>query len=372
MSEELTKLKRLTLSISVTKGDTYITITLISNVATWNVRRSFIELDDLHNNTLLTRNRGIFLPLLPNTLTSTSFEYQEYYSKILCRIFWIRLNEILQFIQAPLQFQRAVKARYKIEKSTPIKCGHLKKEGFKNKSYHKRYFIILTNQIISYFDNKQSYNLWIDNNNNNNKHTPKGFIDLLLVNKIITTNINKKYSFHLQTPNRIWKLQCKSDNEKNEWVNFLNNYLSLKKYKPFILPHRPNNILKPKANMNDNIQELFLSKNNKQCMNPNNCDSIDRIGYVLLFHYQLIKAMDYKKEDELYKINNNNNNNDEKEELKDEILCNYINQELYPYNNVRLLNDYFHLILYHGTNEFNILYNKIINKLGTFCDIQLF
>ena len=239
----------LTLSISVTKGNKGCTITLISNLATWTLKRSCKELKELHS--LLankTENRGIHLPPLPDVVSSTSSEYQEYLSKILCRICWVHFVEVLEFIQAPIQFVKIVKSRFENERNSAIKCARLKKEGEKNKSYSKRYFVVLSNMIMQYWDNEQSFKeSLIKNKNGKNKNgnykSPKGNIDLLLVNSIISQDIGKKFTFHLSTPNRVWKIQCTSENEKNEWVQFLNQYLSSKQYPAFIAPHRPQNTL---------------------------------------------------------------------------------------------------------------------------------
>ena len=241
------QLSKLTLSISVTKGEKGCRITMISSLATWSVRRSFVEINELH---LILDNkpqcRGIYLPSLPDVISSTSSTYQKYLSQIITRIFWCKFDCILEFIQAPLQIRRVINSMFENEKNIPIKCGKLKKEGQKNKSYSKRYFVVLSNWLIQYWDSIKSFQESINNNNknkkkNNNNKYPKGNIDLITVNAIISDNISKKYTFHLSTPNRIWKIQCKSDQEKKEWVQFLNDYLKSKQYQAFIAPHRPQN-----------------------------------------------------------------------------------------------------------------------------------
>ena len=84
-----------------------------------------------------------------------------------------------------------------------------------------------------------------------------------------------------------------------------------------------------------------------------------------------MKAMDYKKEDQYYNINHDDDEKyaDKNKKKNKDVLYNYINQQLYPYNSIRLTNDYFHLITQHK-HEFNTAYDKITNEIGTECDIN--
>eukprot|EP01083_Nonionella_stella_P007022 20318_1 len=363
LSQQLNTLSQsLTLSLSVTKCEHGANILLVSNLATWSIDRSFEELKQFHDTLCCTDMcRGIYLPTLPDINTATSSDYQEYLSKILGRIVWFRLDFVLKFVEAPLQFRRVVIARYKKEKRVSVRSGLLKKEGEKNKSYSKRYFVVLPNYVIAYFDNKQSFE--------DNK-SPKGHIDLLSVSSISNGHVNKKFAFHLSTPNRVWKLQCRNEQEQNDWIQFLNAYVSSNKYDAFILPHRPYNTL-PEP-MDTNVEELFLSKNIKQCTVAQ-CDAVYRIGTVLKYHYELTKAMDYKNKLLFYLRNMDDESEEKHDDKGNDILYNYINQQLYPYTTLRLLNDYFHVIVNHKHpyESYDNLYEQITSCIGTSCDIAL-
>eukprot|EP01084_Bolivina_argentea_P063886 116551_1 len=120
----------------------------------------------------------------------------------------------------------------------------MKKEGEKWKGYRLRFFVLLPNYLLQYYETADAYQIGIQ---------PKGSIDLTLATKILVYDkTSNPYSMGIKTPMRIWKLQCDTESDRDEWVQSLRTLLQNPKYTGYIIDyHNDYNSNKPIKNQND-------------------------------------------------------------------------------------------------------------------------
>eukprot|EP01083_Nonionella_stella_P146903 462677_1 len=212
-------------------------ITVQTTEVQWSLDRSMKEFEIFHSNLIVNDAfRGVNLPRLPTSKRSPSSmdeyitqkrnEYTQYLSEICHRSILLGCKDILDFIQAPEKVRRCAKKVMEGEMS-PAKAGQMKKEGEKWKGYRSRYFVLLPNYLLQYFENADAYQIGIH---------PKGSIDLTLATKILVYDkTSNPYSMGIKTPTRIWKLQCDTESERDEWVNSLRNLLQNPSHTGYIL-----------------------------------------------------------------------------------------------------------------------------------------
>lgn len=81
----------------------------------------------------------------------------------------------------------------------------------------KRWFVLLPNYLLQYFENADAQQIGVP---------PKGSIDLTLATKILVYDKQSNpYSMGIKCPARVWKLQCDTESERDEWVQALRNLL---------------------------------------------------------------------------------------------------------------------------------------------------
>eukprot|EP00484_Ammonia_sp_Unknown_P027326 CAMPEP_0197026392 /NCGR_PEP_ID=MMETSP1384-20130603/6488_1 /TAXON_ID=29189 /ORGANISM="Ammonia sp." /LENGTH=570 /DNA_ID=CAMNT_0042455045 /DNA_START=38 /DNA_END=1746 /DNA_ORIENTATION=+ len=202
-------------------------ISIETTHGSWTLDRTFKEFEIFHANLLIADAfRGVNFPKMPARKGSVASideylgikqnEYTQYLSEILHRSILLGSKDILDFIQAPEKVRRAAKRIMELE-NIPVRAGQMKKEGEKWKGYRSRYFVLLPNYLLQYFETADAYQIGIQ---------PKGSIDLTLATKILVYDkTSNPYSMGIKTPTRIWKLQSDTESDRDEWVQSLRNLL---------------------------------------------------------------------------------------------------------------------------------------------------
>eukprot|EP01084_Bolivina_argentea_P253226 425296_1 len=205
----------------------------------WSLNRSFKDFEIFHANLVINESfRGLNFPKIParkgsvanidDYLSSKQNEYSQYLSEILHRSILLGNKDILDFIQGPEKVRRAAKKVMERE-AIPVKSGQMKKEGEKWKGYRSRFFVLLPNYLLQYYETADAYQIGIQ---------CKGSIDLTLATKILVYDkTSNPYSMGIKTPNRIWKLQCDTESERDEWVQSLRNLLQNPSYTGYIMDY---------------------------------------------------------------------------------------------------------------------------------------
>lgn len=204
-------------------------IQIATSEGLWTVRRTFKEFQVFHANLILNENyRGINLPKLPERKTGNfqgtiedylslkRKEYTEYLNSILRRSFLLGSKSVQEFIDAPTKIRRLAKHISQYQ-SIPLRSGQMKKEGEKVRNWKSRYFVLFPNYLLRYYESQKTYR---------DGMSPKGSIDLTLARKILVYDESlNPFSFGISTPQRIWKIQCEKQSERDEWVVALRQLL---------------------------------------------------------------------------------------------------------------------------------------------------
>ena len=210
----------------------------------WTIQKTFKEFQIFNANLILNENyRGINLPKLPERktgnfqgtisdyLTLKRKEYTEYLNSILRRSFLLGSRNVQDFIQAPTKIRAFAKhiAQYQ---SIPLRSGQMKKEGEKVRNWKSRYFVLFPNYLLRYYESQKTYRDGI---------APKGSIDLTLARKILVYDESlNPFSFGISTPQRIWRIQCEKQNERDEWVVALRQLLQSENSNAYIPDYSEN------------------------------------------------------------------------------------------------------------------------------------
>lgn len=89
----------------------------------------------------------------------------------------------------------------------------------------------MPNYLLQYFENADAYQIGIQ---------PKGCIDLTLATKILVYDKQSNpYSMGIKCPSRVWKLQCDTESERDEWVSALRNLLQDPQHTGYIADYNP-------------------------------------------------------------------------------------------------------------------------------------
>merc|ERR1712228_987913 len=90
----------------------------------------------------------------------------------------------------------------------------------------------LPSYLLQYFESADAYQIGI---------ASKGSIDLTLATKILVYDkTSNPYSMGIKCPNRIWKLQCDTESERDEWVQSLRNLLQNPEHTGYIGDYHEN------------------------------------------------------------------------------------------------------------------------------------
>ena len=296
------------------------TISIETTHGNWTLNRSIKDFEIFHANLVINDSfRGVNFPKLParkgnipsgidEYLKTKQQEYSTYLSEILHRSILLGNKDILDFIQSPEKVRRAAKKLKEFE-SIPVKSGVMKKEGEKWKGYKSRYFLLLPCYLLQYYESVDVYQMGI---------ASKGSIDLTLATKILVYDkTSNPYSMGIKCPNRIWKLQCDTESERDEWVQALRDLLQDPQYTGYVGDYHEslNKEKMPKSSAEIAVEQ----KKNEQGDDDEDGDGNEKDAGVGDQDAQIIELQDRMK-------SLINKQNIDRKQLKDEIAIEYKQQ----------------------------------------------
>jgi len=151
---------------------------------------------------------------------------------------------------------------------------------------------------------------------------PKGSIDLTLATKILVYDkTSNPYSMGIKTPTRIWKLQCDTESERDQWVQSLRDLLQNPLYTGYITDY---------YNYNKMLSQKQQKKEKEPEMNGNIVHN-EEIMDDLKNGSEQIEAMKKAQEKEVRELQQRmksliNKHNMDRGELKEEIAMQYKQQ----------------------------------------------
>ena len=106
--------------------------------------------------------------------------------------------------------------------------GHLYKRGEIIKSWHNRYFVLLNNERLFYYEKESDFCVISQNKNRNEKiysiSVPLGYISLVHVLSVEVDSANP-LCFTIITNERVYYLKASSDETMAEWIQVITKFI---------------------------------------------------------------------------------------------------------------------------------------------------